>query len=82
MYGRTGISETRLMVAVWMEDDPVTIDGIAGDELVGLRSVGVFVECRAGVAFVSTSRGTSRVLSVLSRNMREPRSRALPRVRE
>lgn len=85
MGGRTGISETRLMVAVCLEDGCSSFsDGMAGEELLlrTLRSGGPLEESRSGVDFVSTSRGTSSVFSVLSGNMREPRSRGFPRVRE
>lgn len=83
MYGRTGISEIRLIVVVCIDDGSSFRDSIAGDELAdSLRSAEGLVESRDDEAFVSTSRGTSSVLEVLSRNMREPRSRGVPRVRE
>lgn len=76
------------MVAVCLEDGCSSFsDGMACEELLllllcSLRSVGPLDESRDGVDFVSMSRGTSSLLSVLSGNMREPRSRGFPRVRE
>lgn len=46
-----------------------------------VRSAGGFVVSRGGVALVSIRRGTLSVLSVLSGNMRDPRSRGFPFVR-
>lgn len=73
------------MVAVCLEDGCSSFsDGMAGEELLlcSLRSAGALDGSRGGVVFVSTSRGTSTLLSVLSGNMREPRSRGFPLVRE
>lgn len=83
--GTTGISETRLMVALWrgrgVSSSAVAMEGVvlvdSSSEVDSAVSVSFDAE-----ALISVSRGTSSPFSNLPSNMRDSRSRGFPRVRD
>lgn len=81
MYGRTGISDTRPIVAPGVISSSMR-GVIEGVELVEpFRSDETLPSSSRGDGKASIRRGTSRVLSVLGMKMRDSPSRGLPRVR-